>query len=271
MGQAVAGRAESRHGVFGVGTHLVAVPCSLVQEMFVVGEMHRPPGLGAYQRGVAVLRGRSLPAIDARACLGLPRALDELELLVQLLRDREKDHVEWLAELGASVAERRPFRLATDPRLCRFGKWYHQFQTDDPVLRSELARFERPHAEIHALAARVGSLVAEERHEEARALVEATRTGRLAELIALFESARAALRAQHREIGVALLLGGREVVLAVDRVEAIADLRPLPEGDDPIRTGALRAGFVGSAALWGERSEPVFVLDAERLSALCRG
>lgn len=80
---------DRRHAVFAVGSHLVGVPCGIVQEMFLLKDVRRPTGMTAFQRGVAVLRGRALPALDLRLCLGMSAATDETEQLVTLLRERE--------------------------------------------------------------------------------------------------------------------------------------------------------------------------------------
>jgi chemotaxis signal transduction protein len=259
---------DTRHGVFGVGSHLVAVHTSALQEMFVLPEVHRPPGVPAHQRGVVSLRGTVLPAVDLRVCLGFVSAERELDELVRLLEAREQDHRNWLAELERSVAERRPFGLATDPRKCKFGQWYYAFKTEDPVLRGELARFEQPHATIHQLALQVESLKAADRIAEAHELVERTRTGLLAELVQLFQRTRDVLRAQHKEIGVCSRLGDRQVVLIVDRADAVTELEPFEAGADPIRDGVLRTELVSGLARWKGAPQPVLLLDLPKLAAL---
>lgn len=259
---------DRRFGVFGVGPHLVGIPADQVQEMFVLSDVRKPPGLPAYQRGVARLRGAALPAVDLRVCLGHPSAEAELADLLQLLRDREQDHRSWLAELDASVREKRPFKLATDPHRCKFGLWYYAFKTDDAVLRGELSRFEQPHAEIHGLAVEVEALKARGDHEGALQVVERGRRGQLALLIELFERTRKVIQEQQREVGVLVRLAGRAAVLVVDRAEAVAELEELGAADDPLATGALRVDLVPRLARWRGSAQPVLVLDLERVAAL---
>ncbi|GEJ56224.1 CZB domain-containing protein [Anaeromyxobacter diazotrophicus] len=256
----------ARFCILGVGPHLVALDAGAVQEMFVLPPIHRLPGSRPHQRGVAALRAGTLPAVDLRVCLGLPSATAALEELLQLLRDREQDHLRWLAELTASVREDRAFGLATDPRKCKFGQWYYAFRTDDAVLRGELERFEKPHAAIHALADEVAALRTGGRAEEALQVLERARQGLLAELVRLFEQLRDVVRAQHREIGVAIAGGGRSAVAIVDRAEAVTDLT-LVEGDDPLEASRLGSALVTRTARWAAAKQPVFVLDAARLAA----
>jgi len=258
---------DQRFGIFGVGPHLVGIPAEQVQEMFVLTDVRKPPGMPPHQRGVARLRGAALPAVDLRVCLGHPSAEVELQALLQLLRDREQDHRNWLAELDASVRERRAFGLATDPRKCKFGQWYYAFKTDDAVLRSELSRFEVPHAEIHALAAEVERCKALGDHDAARLVVERGQ-GKLAELVEIFERTRQAVAGQQREVGVMVRLGGRAAVLVVDRAEAVADLEELRAADDPLAAGALRVDLVPRLARWRGAAQPVLVLDLDRVAAL---
>ncbi|OFX21168.1 MAG: hypothetical protein A2V77_12370 [Anaeromyxobacter sp. RBG_16_69_14] len=259
---------SARFGVFGVGPHLVGIPVAQVEEMFVLPEIRRPPGLPGYQRGLATLRGSALPAIDLRVCLGLESASVELEAMLELLREREQDHRDWLDELEASVRENRSFTLATDPRVCKFGQWYYSFKAEDAVLRGELAKIERPHTAIHELAGQVEELKTNERQPEALDLLERARRGLLEELVSLCGRLRQALRDQQREIGIMTVLAGRRTVLIVDRAEAVTDLERIPDADDPLASGEMQADLVHRMARWNGSKAPVLLLDVARIAAL---
>lgn len=259
---------DSRFAVLGVGPHLVGVDAADVQDLFVLGTTHRAGAVATGARGVTLVRGRLLPVVDVRVRFGLPTSAAELDALVRLLDAREQDHRAWLAELEASVREQRPFGLATDPRRCKFGQWYYGFRSDDAVVRGELAKFEEPHARIHALADVVAARAADGRLDEALALVERARRGVLAELIELFERTRAVLREQHREIGVAVRTAAGAVVLAVDSAEAVTDLDAIPGDADPVRARTVPLRGVSALARWRERKDPVLLLDVAGLSSL---
>lgn len=259
--------AVETHAVLGVGAHLLAVPSALVEELFVLSDVHAVPGGPRHQRGVSSLRGRVLPVLDVRALLELPPAQHELDELLQLLTDREQDHHAWLGALERAVRERTAFTLTTDPHKCRFGLWYDQFRTDNIVLSAELVRFATPHAAIHAVGTEALALVESGRHDEAVALVEQARTGVLAELVVRFARAKEAIRSEHREIGVVVSVGAGSVVLAVDRAEAVTPLEPFDVADDPLRHGALQTPFARALARWHERPQPVLVLALERVLA----
>ncbi|MFT3912832.1 MAG: chemotaxis protein CheW [Anaeromyxobacteraceae bacterium] len=257
-----------RYGVFAVGNHLIGVPAAQIHEIFQLGEVRVPPNCPPEQRGLAVLRGNVFPALDLRVCLGHVSAREESEALAALLGEREEDHRRWVAELEASVRERRPFRLATDPRKCKFGQWYYAFKSDDAVLRSELAKFEEPHARIHALAIEVGKLVEAGQLDRALERIEQTRRGLLATLVEQFERTRAALHDARKEVGVTVELNGRRSVLIVDRAEAVADLEPIAAEDDPLAAGTLPVDLVRRLARWRGSPAPVLLLDVERVGNL---
>jgi chemotaxis signal transduction protein len=260
-------RAGGPYTVLGVHEHLVAIPSSRVEEMFLLREVAQAPGAPPWQRGVTSLRGRVLPVLDLRVALGIPPAREELAAFLKLLDDREQDHLRWLAELEASVREARTFGLTTDPRRCKFGVWYYAYRASDAVVESELARFEQPHAAIHAVAIEVEALRARGDAAGALRLVEEARAGVLGELVRLFARTREAVRAQHREIGVVVAREGGAVVLAADTAEAVAPLDLHDDASDPVRSGALRAGGVARLARWRARERPVLVLDLEQAIA----
>lgn len=257
---------NARFVILGAGPHLLAVDAAEVEEMFVLGVVSRTPGAPPAQRGVLLHRDRTYPVLDVRTCLGLSRAVEQVDALVELLEARERDHRRWLEELEASVREARPFGLATDPRLCKFGQWFYAYKAPDVVVAAEIARFEEPHARIHALASTVAARAAEAGQEAALAMIEDARGHVLQELIALFDRTRKVIRAQHREIGVSVTVAGRTVVLAVDTAEAVTPLEPLAEGHDPVGDGTLALPFVSRLARWKERAQPVLVLDLPALA-----
>lgn len=258
---------ECRLGVFGVGPHLVGIPALDVQEMFVLPPIHRPPGLAPHERGVTCRREMALPALDLRVYLGLTSAAAEVEELIQLLGDREQDHRDWLDDLGASVVEGRPFTGTTDPHQCAFGRWYDGFRTDNAVLRSELSRIEQPHARIHALAVEVKAMEGRGDQRGAQERLEQARGGVLAECLRAFEAIRRAVRQEHREIGVIVEIAHKRRVLIVDSAEAVADVEPFPEADDPVARGDVHIPLVRHLGRWRGSERPVLLLDLQSFGA----
>ena len=125
--------------------------------------------------------------------LGLSPLRSEMDALVQLLRDREQDHRDWLKELEACVRERRVFQLARDPHRCKFGPWYDAYRGRDRLLQMTLPSMDAPHQAIHATAD---------------------------EVLRLFEESRRTLTERSREIAIVLSRGDRYVAFCAGRVEA---------------------------------------------------
>lgn len=252
--------------VVSVGSQLIGLPTSSVQEMFVLRETARPPGLPHGQRGVVTLRSKVLPVLDLRMLLGMPSARMEVDEMVELLRARERDHRDWLDELEASAREQRPFTGATDPRQCAFGRWYRGFHTDNVVLAGQLRRFEHPHARIHELAGEVTALRESGSAAQVSGLLAEARKGVLSELVGLFETTCKVMLQEHREIGVVVGVAGRLFVLAVDGAEAVKQLEPFEGGGDPLADSGLEVDIFQGLARWSERDKPVFLLRLEHLS-----
>jgi len=217
---------EIRNTLYGVGSEYVREIVSLPK---VVPMPNVPPEV----RGVINLRGKVLQLIDLRSKFGMPSAESELEALVQLLHDREKDHHSWLAELEACVREHRPFKLSRDPHACKFGQWYDHFETDNGSLRMALKRMDEPHQAIHATADQALKMAADNQQAGALALLEERKSGELANLTKLFDETRRLIREQHRELAVVLNHGEKRSAISIDRIESVEriseeDIEPMP-------------------------------------------
>jgi len=76
----------------------------------------------------------------------------ELEVL---LADRWIDHLAWVKNLGNSMLTSEAFKGGLDPTQCRFGKWFHSYQAEDPQFGDLLKKWEAPHAQLHESAQRI--------------------------------------------------------------------------------------------------------------------
>ena len=223
---------EIRDGLYALGSEFVREIVSMPK---VVPVPNVPPEV----RGVINLRGKVMQLIDLRVKLGLPSAHSELEVLVQLLQDREKDHSDWLTELEACVREHRPFKMARDPSACKFGQWYGKFQTDNSLLRMILKRMDEPHKVIHATAAEALGLLERGDQEGALQLLALRRNVELAGLAKLFDEARRLIRENHRELAVVLSRGEKRSAISIDRIESV---ERIPEENIEPLPGAMEAG-----------------------------
>lgn len=194
----------------------------------------RIPAAPGHIAGVVHLRGRVLPVIDLRKVLGMPSMSEETEVVLQLLRDRERDHVNWLKELRASVDEKRQFMLATDPHKCAFGKWYDRLMADeadlnrltngDPALIRLLREFDAPHRRIHAIAQHVEEFVSQGHAEQAHDLIASTQSTQLARMVELFDRTRHSIAELRQSLLIEIEDHGVRTGILVDGADKVADV-----------------------------------------------
>ena len=104
------------------GAAMLSLGAADVREMISIPEVRAVPDVPPFVRGVINLRGTVMPVVDLRQRLGMMTGADEGEQLADLLGARLQDHRRWVDELAASVADRRPFELTTDPHASVFGR-----------------------------------------------------------------------------------------------------------------------------------------------------
>ena len=231
--------ADSPWVIFKLLEQQYAVSANQVKEMVRMPKVVSIPKAPDYVRGVMNLRDKVICVIDLRKKMGMPSFKDETCELVELLKQREQDHKNWIIELESSVKEKREFKLATDPHKCAFGKWYDNFSTENRILENCLKKFDAPHKKIHSIAVEVKSLEKNNDFEGAFQIIDQTKTNELARMIQLFEEARTLLTEDQKEIALILEKEDRLVALAIDSVETIEKLSPADIEDLPqmITTG----------------------------------
>lgn len=205
---------------------LFAVSADLTEAMLQLPEVIPVPGQSANMRGLMRFRERVIPLIDMRRCAGLVTAGQMDTEIQELLEARLQDHRNWVAELEAAVTEQRAFQGATDPNLCKFGRWLNAQEVRELTIRTQLQRIRSAHENLHATAHTVMRAIEEGKHELARQEVAHTRDISLAHISELFGELRALYRRTRREIALVLKLGGTRLALAVDAVVAVERLRP---------------------------------------------
>ncbi|MCA9149668.1 MAG: CZB domain-containing protein, partial [Planctomycetales bacterium] len=183
--------------------------------------------------GVISIRGKTLVILDFRTMLGMQSMRQDTAEILQLLHDREQDHVNWLNELYASVRESREFQLATDPHRCKFGVWYDALMNDEEALSrftndqlpllDLMSNFDRPHQQIHKVAIQVGELVAQGAVEEAVKLIDKARDTDLCELLDLFGKAREMVSTLRRGVVIVVEFEGKRFGLLFDGASDLHD------------------------------------------------
>ena len=231
--------------VFGLADQKYALNVEYVRELtpakdHTICSLPQVPG---HFVGVLSLRDTAISVLDLRTLLGLPSLAEETEEIVQMLTDREQDHVNWLTELKLSVDEGREFKLARDPHQCKFGRWYDPLMADadrldkltngDIALHGTLGMFAAPHARIHGIASQVTKLVEDGKAAEAHSLIEQVRDTDLAAMIRLFDRVRNMIRELRSSLIVVLQHDDHQIGVQVDVVDSVVrinsdQIEPLP-------------------------------------------
>lgn len=100
--------------------------------------------------GVKDFMGNPTPVFDLGIIMNNTSTQDSNIALLDLLREREQSHDNWLSALENTVKNDAPFTLSTDFRQSEFGRWYQSFKTDNEDLSAILDRFETPHSKLYA-------------------------------------------------------------------------------------------------------------------------
>jgi purine-binding chemotaxis protein CheW len=243
---------------------LFAMPTQDMREIIMPRETARVPNVPEYILGVTNIRGSVMPLLDLRKRIGLPSAAEETEQFCALMEHREQDHRKWLAELAASVNERRAFGLTTDPHKCAFGKWYDVYRSDDPWITAQLRKFGAPHQEIHAIGIEV-SLVSQNACAEAEELITRTRDGALAKMLKLFAELKDLVRCTTRGTAVILINKAKPFAVLVDLALSIEKFPPDAIEDVAELVRVRNDGVVRQLAKRAKTKQIVLLLDTDRL------
>jgi purine-binding chemotaxis protein CheW len=195
---------------------------------------------------------------DLRSRLGMPTAEAELRSLLDIFAARERDHRSWYAALQRAVHQGEPFGLTLDPTKCAFGRWYHEYRTDNLVVSAQLRRIDAPHRRLHARGATALAHLAAGRRKEAMAEVDAIGETEFRDTVAYFKEAQDSLADEAREVAVVVEHEGRDIALAVDAAEMVERL-------SPVESERRESPFVEGYAQRAGKGGFVLLLDVPRL------
>ena len=213
-----------------LGERLCSLPVDCVREMTVLPSVKELCGTQDYVPGVITLRGAAIPVVDLRMRLGMVDIMAENNAIISILKDREQDHIHWIAELEASVHEERPFSLSTDASQCAFGQWMATFEAQTRELEHLLHGFDAPHAAIHGVAQKVTRMANLGDKEGALELIAATRSTDLRFMLEQFKRIFSLLSLKPRQIAAVIEVEGEHVGVIVDEVASL-DWVKVEKGD----------------------------------------
>jgi len=178
--------------------------------------------------GVTKFQGTLVPVLDFAHRLGIPSGMDSKTELLNILNEREQDHVEWINDLEHSIRTGAAFTKTTNPMECAFGKWYSKFETRDETLQELLTSFNEPHAAIHSLAEELISLRDNNKEAEALEILAHARATTLRRLRALFTRAKDQISGGMRQVLLFVTLDGKtpRYALMIDEINDVMNFSP---------------------------------------------
>ncbi|MDH3327417.1 MAG: CZB domain-containing protein [Gammaproteobacteria bacterium] len=179
--------------------------------------------------GIIEYRGIPVAVIDL-AIAGNITSDSELKTgLIEVLNQREQDHIDWLDALEKSITDNEPFTLPKEAHNCEFGRWQKTVVTKDDDLREIINEFEEPHTNLHSIADRLLTMKNNgEDIEKCLEILAVERNTTLAKLTALFERAVNQLKSTIKPVFIYLTLDGNTPCAAI-RVDEIADVESIAE------------------------------------------
>jgi len=178
--------------------------------------------------GVTKFQGTVVPVLDFAHRLGIPSGIDSKSGILEILKQREQDHLEWINALENSIKTGAAFTKATAPNECAFGQWYNQFDTRDETLKELLLAFAEPHNMIHALAEELLNLRDIGKEEEAVERLAHARATTLRRLRGLFNRARDQISSGMRQVLLFVTLDGKtpRYALMIDEINDVINYTP---------------------------------------------
>lgn len=252
--------------IFSLNNQKFAFSVGEVKEMVAMQLIVSVPDNPPYFRGVTNLRGAVLPVVDLRKKMGMPGLAEEIQSMIEMLEHREEDHRKWIGELEASVREKRPFSLTTDPHKCAFGKWYDSFSTENLILDFCLKKFDEPHRQVHEAGNIVADYVRSGDFDSALETVMKTKNQAFSTMVGLFRETRNILMDTNREILMVLEGKRGRICVSVDAIESVERIN-----EDGIEEKPFFVSYPGNKCISGIAKrrggsrELVHILDAEML------
>jgi chemotaxis signal transduction protein len=253
--------AESAGTLFGISAEFV-------HEMITIENVVVVPNTPDFVRGAINRRGEIFSLFDLRTYFGNDSLLKEREALIDLMHEREQDHLDWLEALEKSATDGSEFTKTTDPDQCAFGKWYNNYKTEDRLLSEMLRKFDDPHRRIHAVGEEVMKYIQAGEKDKALARIEKTRGDSLAVLVDLFEQLRERiLYSATSEICMILRSGSSHMALCVDKIESVEFLSEEKEELDSILMDQQHSEAIQAICRRKDSDQFVQTIDAEQLFA----
>lgn len=255
---------------FSHGRHTYAVALEHVR--FIAADRSLPVTQVAHGDGPPVatveFEGQPCRLVAMHELLGHTQDQAASDALVELLSQREQDHLNWLNALEVALRENSEFKLAKDPSACAFGRWYASYQAEDEEMRLLLEKFDAPHRRIHALADELLTMEAEGQVEAALTQLNLHRKTTLQRLQDLFAEARKLAKGNLRPTVIMLQTGSDHLTaLLVDEIgEVFSAESPVQDDSSLELMPDFADGWLKNVRLSQQEKATTLVIAPERLA-----
>jgi len=214
---------------FRSGENLFGLP--IQQVLTITGEredLHCKAFRSKETLGISEYQGIPVAIVDLAKANNVTSINEQKRQLIDTLKMREQDHIDWLNALEDALTNDVEFTKARDPHMCAFGKWYDSFKTEDEDLRNILNEFDSPHKKIHSLADKLLDMKVDGKLQQCLDILNDERETTLKHLISLFDRVRGQIMTSIKTVFIFLTIDSSTpcVSLCVDEisdVETVAD------------------------------------------------
>lgn len=137
------------------------IPADLVEAIELPCESIPLPDSPPYLLGLT--KSALLPVVEMRTLLGITSLSEYLKQFSAM----KQMHIKWVRELEEAYRAKQAFQGAVNPHLCKFGRWYDHYHTDNYSLKFVLKQLKKPHERIHLCGAQYNSCISREDWEGA--------------------------------------------------------------------------------------------------------
>ncbi|MFZ2537496.1 MAG: chemotaxis protein CheW [Oscillospiraceae bacterium] len=218
--------------MFKINDVMYAVNGSMINSIFVLEQpVTCVPMTESHVRGIINVRGDIVPIVDMRVLFELPTAEQNYQEFKKMIEDRKQDHLNWVEALRNYIENDVPFKLATDPHECAFGKWYDTFETNDPSVIHYLRQVEEPHNKLHACAEEAINCKRNcdecKREECLKVILKSAFEIYVPNLLKLIDHVREAYSASSKQMVIVLQEGAVQMGILVDEVVEVTDINEI--------------------------------------------
>ncbi|MCU7835098.1 MAG: chemotaxis protein CheW [gamma proteobacterium symbiont of Taylorina sp.] len=214
---------------FWVSDTLYAIDISKV--LTISQEMEDIQSLPAQAKGLVGMiefQDNAIPVLDFANMLGFNSGVEKNTDLINLLNEKEKDHIDWVSSLEDSLLNDTPFIKTKDPHKCAFGQWSDNYKSRDETFMEILSEFKKPHKQIHSMADKLLTMKKNGELDHALKMLRLERGITLKRLLKRFDQARTHLKESSRQVLLYVTEDGTTpiVALRIDDINDVIDFKP---------------------------------------------